>query len=107
MGTGAMALFALILAAVGSIQCIRKKEKDDDDDDDDEDEDEYEEGEIRFDLETNDSSHSSTWSDSIYTVDSFANDEHNAVYRPAFGVPCFNWNGQNNGLKMREDEIIE
>jgi len=102
---GALAILGLLMVG---LRCFRKDEQADDDDDNDDDdaEDEYEEEEIIFDLEMNDSSHSSTWSDSIFTVDSFANDEHNAVYRPAFGVHGFGWSGQNNGLTMRDEEII-
>jgi hypothetical protein len=103
---GAMAVLALIVAGGFMMQCKKKNYDNDefddddnekveveDDDDDDDDDDELVDLEMMIDF---------TPTDNVDTVNKDGNSS--AIYRPAFGVPCFNWDGCDNGIKMREEE---
>jgi hypothetical protein len=94
---GAMAFLALIVGGGFMLQCMKKNNDNDDFDDDEEDDDDDDDDEF-VDLEMIDY----TPTGNVGTVNY---DENNSnIYRPAFGVPCFNWDGSDNGLKMREEE---
>ena len=102
-----MAVLALIVAGGFMMQCKKKNydndEFDDDDDDDIEEEEEEEDDDNNDDgLVDMEMMIDFTPTDNVDTVH---NDENNSnIYRPEFGVPCFNWDGCDNGLKMREEE---
>ena len=101
-----MAVLALIVAGGFMMQCKKKNydndEFDDDDDDDIEEEEEDDDDNNDDELVDMEMMIDFTPTDNADTVN---NDENNSnIFRPEFGVPCFNWDGCDNGLKMREEE---
>ena len=90
---GAMAALALVLSGGFMLQCMRKRDVFDDDS-------------IINDEGTYKHSDDEISTDKNYDDDDDVENMNSTTFS-ALGVPCFNWDGCNNGHQMRDVEVTE